>query len=64
VWQKIEFNDLKENIILFIKFISQKNREDGVEVVGAFTPALVHFSGEEIVPELYHAIQDTARWWP
>jgi hypothetical protein len=64
VWKEIEFEGLKENIIPFAKFISQEGRNQGVKVIGALTPALVHFSGEEIVPELYRAIQDTARWWP
>ena len=63
-WRKIEFKGLREHIISFSKFISQRERKNGVEVIGILTPALMHFSGEEIVPELYRAIQDTARWWP
>jgi hypothetical protein len=63
-WKEIDFKGLKEHIILFIKFASKKNREDGVEIAGALTSTLVHFSGQEIVPELYRSIQDTARWWP
>jgi hypothetical protein len=63
IWKKIEFKGLKEHILPFIKFKSQRERKDGVGIVGVLSPALVHFSGEEIVPELYRAITDTARWW-
>lgn len=64
MWEKIEYKGLKENIILLIKFTSQKGRIDGVSVVKNLAPALVHFSGEGIASELYRAVQDTARWWP
>jgi len=64
MWKEIIFKGLKEEIISFTRFISIKNRKDGMEVVGALAPALIHFSGPDIVPELYRAIVDTARWWP
>lgn len=63
-WKEIEFKGLKEHIISFTKFVSQENRKNGIEIVGILTPALIHFRGPEIVPELYRAIQDTARWCP
>jgi hypothetical protein len=63
-WKAIGFKDIKRNIFSFFKLMSQKNRKDGVEIIGILTPALVHLSGEEIVPELYRAIQDVTRWWP
>jgi hypothetical protein len=62
-WKKINFADLEKQTLVFIRFVSQKNREDGVKVVNAFSPALIHFSGPDIVPELFRAIIDTARWW-
>ncbi|MFZ5857189.1 MAG: AAA family ATPase [Chloroflexota bacterium] len=64
MWKEIEFKGLKEHIIPFIKFTSQKERKDGVEILAALTPALVHFRGPEIVPELYRTITDVTRWWP
>ena len=64
VWRKIKFEGLEKYVIPFIVSVSQKDRKYGIQIIGIFTPALVHFGGEEIVPELYRAIQDTARWWP
>jgi hypothetical protein len=63
-WEEIEFRGLKENIIPFLNFMSQKDRKKGVEVVRLITPALIHFRGPDIVPELFRAVMDTARWWP
>ncbi|MBC7879597.1 MAG: ATP-binding protein [Anaerolineales bacterium] len=63
-WEYIQFSGLKEHISPFIKFVSQKDRREGTKVVDALSPALVQFNGPEIVPELYRAIMDTARWWP
>jgi hypothetical protein len=63
-WKQIEFDGLQEHIILAIRSKSQEDRKRGVDMVGMLIPALIHFSGSEIVPELYRAIQDTARWWP
>ena len=63
-WEEIKFKGIKENIVPFIYFISQKDRNKGVEVVGLLTPALVHFRGPDITGDLLRAIMDTARWWP
>jgi hypothetical protein len=63
-WQSVQFKTLDEHLMLYMQFSAQKNRQDGLKVVSALIPVLVHFSGEEIVPELWRAIQDTARWWP
>ncbi len=63
-WGGIEFKGLKENIIPFINLRSQKDRKNGVEVIGALAPALVHFRGPAIADELYRTITDVTRWWP
>jgi hypothetical protein len=63
-WKEIEFKGLKENIIPFLNFTSQKDRKKGVEVVGFLTPALVHFCGADITGELLRTITDVTRWWP
>ncbi len=64
MWKAVEFEGLEKHLTSYIKFASQEDRTNGLEVVGALTPALVHFRGPEIVPELFRSIQDTARWWP
>lgn len=63
-WREIGYEEMENHIFHFIKLQSTKNRHEIVEIVGSLAPALIHFSGQEIVPELYRAIQDTARWWP
>jgi len=63
IWKEGQFDDLEKRLFIFVKFVSLQNRKDSVEVVGALIPVFIHFRGPEIVPELYRAIQDTARWW-
>lgn len=64
MWKEVEYKGLQEKLYLFIKFIANRDRDEGIQIVGALVPVLIHFSGREIAPELYRAIVDTARWWP
>lgn len=54
----------EKDILDSIRYSSQSYRFLGVLHTGRLTATLIHFSGPEIVPELYRSIVDTARWWP
>jgi hypothetical protein len=63
-WKRIDYQGLKENLMYLIKFISHKNRKDGLKVVDVIAPALVHFCGPKIADELCCTMMDVTRWWP
>ncbi len=62
---KIEFHGF--NLEYFSKLIRQNDpvaRSGNLKFIEILTPALVHFRGPDIVPELYRTITDVTRWWP
>ena len=62
-WKEIGFEGLEEKFVLVTRFTSQKDRENGFDILDILTPALVHFRGPEIADELYRTITDVTRWW-